>query len=112
MLRRIPLLAAAALALGFAPAPRPRTNDSRADLRQMQGAWARTAFTVDGKPLPGEAHIRVEGDRLKYLSQGKVSCEYALTLEAGASPKRYTSRGVGGPVAGLEFRGIYSVEGG
>jgi len=37
--------------------------------------------------------------------------DYALTIDANASPRTYDIRGVGRSSAGWEFRGIYKVEG-
>jgi uncharacterized protein (TIGR03067 family) len=107
----MPLVAAAALALGFAPAPAPRT-DGKADLMRMQGRWELVADTVAGVPVTaggvGRWHMAIAAGRLsRYLASG-LSVEYALTLNAVKAPKRYSISTRAGEV----LRGIYNLEGG
>jgi uncharacterized protein (TIGR03067 family) len=111
-----PLVAAAALALGFAPAPPPRA-DSAADLKVMQGAWGLVGYTDAGAPSappdPGcdLGLIVIRGARVHQVAGAKVTSEFALTLEAARSTRWYTAQGVAGTARGWVYRCIYRLEG-
>ena len=103
------LLLLAALAAGFAPAPFPRPERRRTDLEKMQGTWVLDSMLLDGRTSRrGGTRVTIEGDRLKYVNDGKVGVEYVLTLSPSQRPREYVSRQVGTAVI---FQGLYSVQG-
>jgi uncharacterized protein (TIGR03067 family) len=109
------LVVVAAPVLGFAPAPPARPTGGEADLREMQGMWVLASreepHQVVPLPLPDRKHwIVVEGDRLKYLSGGKVYDEYVLSLDPRRSPKWYDARSV--RERDWVYHGIYSLRAG
>jgi uncharacterized protein (TIGR03067 family) len=110
MRRSMPLLLVIVLAAGFAPAPTPKPNRSEADLKKMQGRWVLVSFTWEGRPRRADVRFVLAGDRAKVDFGRDGAVEYILSLDATTTPKRYVERGVGA-ARGLEYRGIYSLEG-
>jgi uncharacterized protein (TIGR03067 family) len=108
------ILVAVILTAGFAPAPRPKPSRSEADLKELQGAWVLVTITGEGGQAiekAGALRLVIEGDRAKNY-RGEMSSEYALTLDASPSPKRYVFKPVGRARTEPVSRGIYSVGGG
>jgi uncharacterized protein (TIGR03067 family) len=112
---RILLLVAAGLVAGFAPAPFPRReklDPGKLEWKKLQGEWARTRSLVGGRPQhTPPTTIIVAGDRLTYTFSGSTNHEYAMTLDAGKSPKVLDIRGVSQGVLGTNFWGVYRLEG-
>jgi uncharacterized protein (TIGR03067 family) len=108
------LLVVATLAAGFAPAPSPRSARVTGDLKEMQGAWVLVTITGEGGQTiekAGALRLVIEGDRAKNY-RGELSSEYALTLDASKSPKRYVFKPAGKATTEPVSRGIYSLGGG
>ena len=99
-------LAAGALA---APAPLPKPpkpDDAKADLKAMQGTWARTTLLIDNRDSkPAGALVTMTiTDRRMVFSQSDT---WTLTLDAKTNPKKIDAEA---EVGGSAFFGVYKVE--
>jgi uncharacterized protein (TIGR03067 family) len=122
MRRALPLLAVL-LSLAFAPAPppRPRPDPGKDDLKKMQGAWAVSRRTLNGRDIAGGGDMTVEiaGDRIRFLVGGERRTEWVVTMDATKTPrvldrKRVASFGSAAKAhKGKEVvaRGIYRLDG-
>src|SRR5687768_6131202 len=87
---------AALLALGFAPAPLPkpdRRGDQRAaELQRLQGAWAGTHTSFDGREVieDDDAALEIKGDQVTWYSYRSKGGSSTLTvrLRPASSPKQ------------------------
>lgn len=97
-----PLLLAALLSLGLAPAPFLKKKAAAlSDLERMQGNWKWTTDTSE---------LRIQGDSFTYYRNGAPSVGYKITLNPNATPRQYDLTGVG-KWAGRRFHGIYEFQG-
>ncbi len=117
-MRRLVLLACAALPLGFAPAPLPKPDTSKEDLKRMQGTWLHvsTESEVWGRYESGPALV-ISGDHMLFDWPSRppaIVCTFRV--DARQSPKALDMRLVRG-VFGITptrptFRlATYSLEG-
>jgi len=110
-MRKVALLLAA-VALGFAPAPFPRPDRNKDDLKEMRGDWAQVSLNVAGQGRTvGSYTLRIDGDRLTWLSEEKAFVAWAVTLDSRKKPKSINATGVEGSVKGAAFVGVYKLEG-
>src|SRR3954468_2286644 len=111
MSRRMLLLTALALVVGFAPAPlpRPRRRDPAADdLRRMQGAWVPIRYEYAGKNiLHGAVRYEITGNRIDYWYGGQKTT-WTFELNAATMPRQMTSTRAQPPAVWL---GIYRFDG-
>jgi uncharacterized protein (TIGR03067 family) len=98
----VPLVTAALLLLGFAPAPFPRSNRPTDDARVLEGTWMRS---------DGSSRILIKRGQMIY-HPGPGAFVYRLKLTPGKRPASYDLTGAaGGPTDGWAFLGIYRLEG-
>jgi uncharacterized protein (TIGR03067 family) len=113
MSRRLLLLAALALAVGFAPAPLPRrerASTEEQDLRRLQGTWVVVKYLSNGRDILGQQGsylFTFEGRRTICLQNNHRS-EWTYELSAATSPRQITSKEAKGNVV---LKGIYRFEG-
>ena len=86
---RLLLLSAAILAVAFAPAPFPRKEREarKSLLEQMQGWWAHTAETNDGRPsaLFG-LRVHVDGNTLQYYVNQTKADGWTIKVDPSTKP--------------------------
>jgi uncharacterized protein (TIGR03067 family) len=115
-MRTCALLLAAAAALAFAPAPFPRparrvSDPNQEVLKKLQGTWITVTRIAGGGVMRNHTAV-IAGDRVKYLLNGEVRTEWAITLDATKKPGVFDQRKVGGRVGlGEVMPGIYRLEG-
>lgn len=89
MLLRLLILSTAILAVAFAPAPFPKKDREvrKTLLEQMQGWWAHTAETQDGRPgqLFG-LRVHVEGNKLQYYVNQGVADGWTIKVDPSTKP--------------------------
>ena len=105
-----------ALALAFAPAPFPKPGKPAAgqdDLKALQGTWSTVRRTSGGREVKsaGEVTVVIAGSTLKYLVNGMVRTEWAITLDATKDPRVLDRTRIGGATKGVVLRGIYRLDG-
>jgi uncharacterized protein (TIGR03067 family) len=76
----------------------------------MQGRWVLASYNWEGQSSRPDIRFVLAGDRAKVDFGRDGTAEYVLSLDATAAPKRYVEKGAGA-AGGLEYRGIYSLEG-
>jgi uncharacterized protein (TIGR03067 family) len=121
----LPLLVGFCLAFAPAPFPRPtKTDAGKEDLKKMQGTWAVARRTLSGREITSrnaDMTVVIIGDRIRFLLQGELRTEWAITLDVTKNPKVLDRKKVAGigraavarPGTGqpLVLRGIYRLDG-
>src|SRR5262245_1074094 len=109
MRRLLPLVAVSCLA--FAPAPKPKPDQSKNDLKKLQGKWVRVSCFVDGagySERPGAVTVKVQGDLMAFGSPGDT---WKVTLYARKQPKQIDSQNATRKGRGSLYYGLYRLEG-
>ena len=115
MLRSLPILVAAALCLGFAPAPfrKPAPPDpTPAQWKKLQGHWVRVRYYTNGGTLSrdGNTLMTVSGKGVTYSTNGAPNSWWTMTLDARPSPPILDMQGQPGPMGTTVFMGVYRLE--
>jgi uncharacterized protein (TIGR03067 family) len=108
----LPLLVVLSIAFAPAPTPRDRGRDRRGDLERLQGEWVVTSTTCEGivVQLSAPPATIIKGNELTYVVPGGAPSHWTLTLDVGASPRRFVMKRREGRQQ--EYAGVYAFEGG
>jgi uncharacterized protein (TIGR03067 family) len=98
-MRRLVLLSVV-LALAFAPAPLPRPEQKR---RPHGGGF----HEIEGHWEAGGTKLEITPGRWTH----SADCFYEMTIDTTSRPYKFDIHGIGGSNTGLNFSGIYKVEG-
>src|SRR4051812_46051101 len=89
------------------PLPKPpKPDDAKADLKAMQGTWARTTLLIDNrdsKPAGALVTMTITDRRMVF----SPSDTWTLSLDAKSNPKKIDAEAAMGATA---FFGVYKLE--
>ncbi|HLW68652.1 MAG TPA: TIGR03067 domain-containing protein [Gemmataceae bacterium] len=91
------------------------SDDSKDDLKQMQGYWNVVALEADGRKAPDDAvkgmHVRIKGTEFEGIDPGEASGDKAtIKLDSSKSPKQIDLVALTGKDKGKTIEGIYKLE--
>lgn len=80
------------------------------DLTKLQGSWRITSVEMDGRPMPAQGAIVIDGDRFTTTAMG-AEYEGTIEIDPGKRPKRFDLVFTTGPENGNRSLGIYRLDG-